>query len=129
MTNKQLKNLKDRLWQGADQLRANSGLKSTEYATPILGLIFLRFAQSKYSQHEAEIKAYLFYRDANCKNSQLARLFGRFGEAVERVAAQGWQSKSRLNALDRCIFVYSASLSAIFPKKTLAIPPRAVYTL
>ena len=57
MTNKQLKNLKDRLWQGADQLRANSGLKSTEYATPILGLIFLRFAQSKYSQYEAEINA------------------------------------------------------------------------
>ncbi|MDR0490703.1 MAG: type I restriction-modification system subunit M [Oscillospiraceae bacterium] len=57
MTNKQLKNLKDRLWQGADQLRANSGLKSTEYATPILGLIFLRFAQSKYSQYEADITA------------------------------------------------------------------------
>ena len=55
MTNKQLKNLKDRLWQGADQLRANSGLKSTEYATPILWLIFLRFAQSKYSQYEAAI--------------------------------------------------------------------------
>ena len=55
MTDKQLKNLKDRLWQGADQLRANSGLKSTEYATPILGLIFLRFAQSKYSQYENEI--------------------------------------------------------------------------
>jgi len=48
MTNNQLKNLKDRLWEGADQLRANSGLKSTEYATPILGLIFLLFAQSKY---------------------------------------------------------------------------------
>jgi len=57
MTNKQLKNLKNRLWQGADQLRANSGLKSTEYATPILGLIFLRFAQSKYSQYEAGINA------------------------------------------------------------------------
>ena len=57
MTNKQLKNLKDRLWQGADQLRANSGLKSTEYATPILGLIFLRFAQSKYSQFESAINA------------------------------------------------------------------------
>ena len=55
MTNKQIKYLKDRLWQGADQLRANSGLKSTEYATPILGLIFLRFAQSKYSQYETEI--------------------------------------------------------------------------
>ena len=55
MNNKQLKNLKDRLWEGADQLRANSGLKSTEYATPILGLIFLRFAESKYNQYEEEI--------------------------------------------------------------------------
>lgn len=57
MTNKQLKNLKDTLWTTADQLRANSGLKSTEYAEPILGLIFLRFADVKYSKYEAEIKA------------------------------------------------------------------------
>lgn len=57
MTNKQLKNLKDTLWTTADQLRANSGLKSTEYAEPILGLIFLRFADVKYSKFEAEIKA------------------------------------------------------------------------
>jgi type I restriction enzyme M protein len=57
MTNKQLKSLKDRLWESADQLRTNSGLKSTEYATPILGLIFLRFAESKYSKYEAEINA------------------------------------------------------------------------
>lgn len=57
MTNKQLKNLKDTLWMTADQLRANSGLKSTEYAEPILGLIFLRFADVKYSKYESEIKA------------------------------------------------------------------------
>ena len=57
MTNKQLKNLKDTLWATADQLRANSGLKSTEYAEPILGLIFLRFADVKYSKYECEIKA------------------------------------------------------------------------
>ncbi len=56
MTNKQLKNLKDTLWTTADQLRANSGLKSTEYAEPILGLIFLRFADVKYSKYETEIK-------------------------------------------------------------------------
>jgi len=55
MTNEQLKDLKDRLWASANQLRANSGLKSTEYATPILGLIFLRFAESKYKQYETEI--------------------------------------------------------------------------
>ena len=57
MTNKQLKELKDTLWATADQLRANSGLKSTEYAEPILGLIFLRFAEVKYSKFEAAIKA------------------------------------------------------------------------
>lgn len=54
MTNKQLKNLKDTLWTTADQLRANSGLKSTEYAEPILGLIFLRFADVKYSKFEPD---------------------------------------------------------------------------
>jgi type I restriction enzyme M protein len=57
MTDEQLKKLKADLWASADQLRANSGLKSTEYATPILGLIFLRFAESKYSQVEQEINA------------------------------------------------------------------------
>lgn len=57
MTNKQLKALKDTLWTTADQLRANSGLKATEYAEPILGLIFLRFAECKYEKFENEINA------------------------------------------------------------------------
>lgn len=55
MTNQELKDLKARLWQTADQLRSGSGLKSTQYSAPILGLIFLRFADSKYSKYEAEI--------------------------------------------------------------------------
>jgi hypothetical protein len=36
--------LEKRLWDAADQFRANSGLKSQEYSAPVLGLIFLRFA-------------------------------------------------------------------------------------
>lgn len=55
MTSEELKNLKARLWQTADQLRAGSGLKSSQYSAPILGLIFLRFAESKYSKFEHEI--------------------------------------------------------------------------
>ena len=35
--------LEKRLWDAADQFRANSGLKSQEYSAPVLGLIFLRF--------------------------------------------------------------------------------------
>lgn len=45
--------LEKRLWDAADQLRANSGLKPQEYSGPILGLIFLRFAEVRFNfQHE-----------------------------------------------------------------------------
>ncbi len=43
-----------RLWDAADQLRANSHLKSSEYSVPVLGLIFLRYADHKFSQTEKE---------------------------------------------------------------------------
>lgn len=55
MDTQTIKDLEKRLWDTADELRANSGLKASEYSTPILGLIFLKFADSKYSQHEEEI--------------------------------------------------------------------------
>ncbi|MEJ6531812.1 class I SAM-dependent DNA methyltransferase [Pseudoalteromonas lipolytica] len=55
MNSEQLKQLEKNLWSAADNLRANSDLKSTEYATPVLGLIFLKFADNKYSQVEAQI--------------------------------------------------------------------------
>lgn len=52
-----IKDLEKRLWGTADELRVNSGLKASEYATPVLGLIFLKFADSKYAEYEAEIIA------------------------------------------------------------------------
>jgi type I restriction enzyme M protein len=57
MNKAQTKKLEDDLWTAADSLRANSDLKASEYSTPVLGLIFLKFADNKYSQHEAEINA------------------------------------------------------------------------
>jgi len=41
--------LEKRLWDAADQFRANSGLKPQEYSGPILGLIFLRFAEVRFT--------------------------------------------------------------------------------
>jgi type I restriction enzyme M protein len=41
--------LEKRLWDAADQFRANSGLKSQEYSAPFLGLIFLRFAEVRFA--------------------------------------------------------------------------------
>ena len=55
MTKEQLKRLEAELWSAADNLRANSDLKSSEYATPVLGLIFLKFADNNYRRHEADI--------------------------------------------------------------------------
>lgn len=57
MTTEQLKQLESDLWAAADNLRANSDLKSSEYATPVLGLIFLKFADNNYRRHEAAILA------------------------------------------------------------------------
>ncbi len=59
MTAEQLKELEDNLWKAADKLRADSGLKASEYSTPILGLIFLRFASIRYNKVKAEIQAEL----------------------------------------------------------------------
>lgn len=57
MNTEALKKLEATLWQTADTLRANSDLKSTEYSTPVLGMIFLKFADNKYSLVEKEIIA------------------------------------------------------------------------
>ena len=43
-----IEQLEKRLWEAADQLRANSKLTSTEYQLPVLGLIFLRHAYNRF---------------------------------------------------------------------------------
>jgi len=49
--------LESNLWSAADQLRANSNLSSQEYSLPVLGLIFLRYADYKFSRAEETILA------------------------------------------------------------------------
>ena len=49
--------LENNLWRAADQLRANSGLSSQEYSVPVLGLIFLRYADYKFSLAKKQIEA------------------------------------------------------------------------
>ncbi|HMO66372.1 MAG TPA: type I restriction-modification system subunit M N-terminal domain-containing protein, partial [Verrucomicrobiota bacterium] len=49
--------LERRLWDAADQFRANSGLKAQEYSGPILGLIFLRFAEVRFVAQRKKLEA------------------------------------------------------------------------
>ena len=57
--------LEKRLWDAADQFRANSGLKSQEYSAPVLGLIFLRFAEARFAAHESPRTTKLYDRTSD----------------------------------------------------------------
>jgi len=55
MTDIELKELKDRLWHAADVLRAGAHLAANKYGQPILGLIFLRYADILFKQNKEAI--------------------------------------------------------------------------
>lgn len=55
MTDIQLKQLKDNLWHSADLLRQGAHLAANKYGQPILGLVFLRYADVLFKQHKEEI--------------------------------------------------------------------------
>jgi len=49
--------IENRLWAAADQLWANTGLKPSEFSTPVLGLIFLRYADKRFTELTAGLLA------------------------------------------------------------------------
>ena len=55
MDNASIKKLEADLWESADLLRAGSKLTSNQYCMPVLGLLFLRYAYSRYKMVEEEI--------------------------------------------------------------------------
>lgn len=54
---KKIEALEKRLWSAADSLRANTGLTAQEYSRPILGLIFLKYAEFRFTQAKARLDA------------------------------------------------------------------------
>ena len=51
--------IEKRLWMAADTLRANSAYASNEYFLPVMGLVFLRHAYSRYLLVKSEIEVNL----------------------------------------------------------------------
>jgi type I restriction enzyme M protein len=84
--------IEKRLWNAADQLRANSRLKSSEYSVPVLGLIFLRFADYKFTLAKNEIEK--------------QRLSGRRG-----IIKADYQAKGVLYLPEKARFSYLLNLS------------------
>lgn len=73
---KKIEDLEKRLWAAADNLRANTGLTAQEYSRPILGLIFLRYAEYRFEQANISLE----------KKSSSRR---RSGNIKSRIQAEG----------------------------------------
>ncbi|MBK7674663.1 MAG: N-6 DNA methylase [Candidatus Accumulibacter sp.] len=70
----ELKQLEDDLWEAADQLRANSRLTASEYAMPVLGLIFLRHATTRFHALLPEVERNIPARATGALREERVRL-------------------------------------------------------
>lgn len=91
-----IRKLEADLWESADLLRAGSKLTSNQYCMPVLGLIFLRYAYSRFKMVEAEI----------LKNRPMR------GDRVLPVEASDFASKSALFLPKEAQYEYLVNLPA-----------------
>ncbi|TDT14783.1 HsdM-like protein [Ilumatobacter fluminis] len=57
MNTTELNEVRNTLWKAADEMRANSTLGPAEYRSPVLGLIFLAYAEHRFEQVRPEVEA------------------------------------------------------------------------
>lgn len=113
-----------RLWAGADTLRANSNFASNEYFLPVMGLIFLRHAYSRFLKVKEDIEGTLPSRGG--KRRDLTKEdFSRKGAIFLREKAQFDYLVERPDSEDRAKAVIEAmtliegdyqSLKGMLPK-------------
>jgi type I restriction enzyme M protein len=117
--------MEKRLWATADELRANSGLKSSEYSTPVLGLIFLRYADYRFTKAEQELKGKGGSRHDVTKEDYQARgvLFipqkSRFSEILK--LPEGSITGQTINDAMKAIEADNSNLKDALPKNYSAI--------
>jgi type I restriction enzyme M protein len=103
----QLAKIEKRLWSGADTLRANSNFASNEYFLPVMGLIFLRHAYSRFLRVKAEIEGSLPTRGG--KRRELTKEdFSRKGAIFLREKAQFDYLVERPDSEDRAKAIIDA---------------------
>ncbi len=119
--------LEKRLWSSADNLRANSPYASNEYFLPVMGLIFLRHAYSRYFDVKDGIEASLPKRSG--KTRPLTREdFSRKGAIFLRPEAQFEYLVNLPDSEDRAQAIINAMESIEEDYETLrGIPPKSEY--
>ncbi|MFT3755281.1 MAG: N-6 DNA methylase [Pseudoxanthomonas sp.] len=91
-----IQKLESELWEAADQLRANSKLTASEYAMPVLGLIFLRHASNRFNAYLPEISAGINPKVPAARREDLIKL--------------GFQGKAAIYLPEQARFEYIAAL-------------------
>jgi type I restriction enzyme M protein len=66
--------LEKRLWDAADELRANSKLRSADYSIPVLGLIFLKYADHKFAHATEQFQTEAAERAQSARRRRRGRL-------------------------------------------------------
>jgi len=99
--------IEKRLWSAADLLRANSGLASNEYFMPVMGLIFLRHAYSRYLAVKPAIEANLPSRGGRVR-ALTKEDFGQQGAIYLRPEAQFDYLVSLPDSADRAAAIIAA---------------------
>lgn len=69
-----IQQLENKLWEAADQLRANSKLTASEYSMPVLGLIFLRHASNRFEAYLPEITTNITPKVPASRREELIKL-------------------------------------------------------
>lgn len=120
------------LWEAADQFRANSGLKAQEYSGPILGLIFLRFADARFMPKWQTLKAAggserrgSREEDPNAYQSEGLLYLppgARYQELLE--LPEGADIGERLNRAMRLIEEHNSKLAGVLPKSYNLFTPQ-----
>jgi type I restriction enzyme M protein len=121
-----LKELEDRLWKAADSFRANAGLRPSEYSRPVLGLLFLRYAEARFSRVEKELAAKAKGRLTPEPSDYQARgvVYLPPGARFSRLVAlpEGDNLGKALNDAMRAIEDSNPDLKDVFPRSYAAIP-------
>jgi type I restriction enzyme M protein len=109
-----------RLWDAADELRANSKLKSSEYSMPVLGLVFLRYADHKFRAAAKELEGRAGGRrrigpaDYHAKGVLYIPESARFSELIR--LPEGENIGAAINDAMRAIEAENPDLRDILPK-------------
>ena len=119
--------IEKRLWSTADLLRANSGLASNEYFLPVMGLIFLRHAYSRYLAVKPGIEAHLPSRGGKTR-ALTKEDFGQKGAIYLRPEAQFDTLVSLPDSVDRAAAIVAAMEGIEEDYESLrGVLPRAEY--